>query len=227
MAALPETDWTMMQSSFHQVTLNRDDVLLEPGGLYRRVYFPTEGIISIVAGFETGATVETAMIGAEGMVEVDAILGGRVSPRQHVVQLPGAASVLPYDGFLQWSQEIPAFQQVLFGYARAFVSQVLQTAACNAVHSVHQRAARWLLMCDDRNAHPAFSVTQQFLGEMLGASRNMVNAILRSMRQDGLIQHNRGLISISDRRGLERASCECYRLMRDAYRPASLSVTGS
>lgn len=122
---------------------------------------------------------------------------------------------------------IPAFQQTLLNYAQVFIIQVLQSVACNAVHSVQDRAARWLLTCDDRSGGRAFALTQQFFGEMLGVSRPMVNTVARTFQNAGYIRYRRGVITIEDRAALEQASCECYAIIRKAYEDRSIRLKPS
>ncbi|MBS0644038.1 MAG: winged helix-turn-helix domain-containing protein [Proteobacteria bacterium] len=119
--------------------------------------------------------------------------------------------------FRQWQQEIPAFNAILLSYTQAFIAQILQSVACNALHPVQDRAARWLLTCDDRSGGREFALTQQFFSEMLGVSRAMVNTVARTFQLAGYIRYSRGVITINDRAVLEEASCECYAIIHHAY----------
>jgi len=112
---------------------------------------------------------------------------------------------------------MPAFAAILLNYTQAFIAQILQSVACNAVHPVQDRAARWLLTCDDRSGDRSFALTQQFLSEMLGVSRAMVSTVARTFQLAGHIHYSRGVITIKDRAALEEAACECYAIIHDAY----------
>ena len=186
LAALPAVEWERMQPDFQEVPLRYGDLLIEAGGLLDRLYFPVLGVISTVALFENGASAEMATVGVEGVVSLGAILGTQRALGRHVVQVPGEALVLSYDNFVQWRQRIPAFNRLLLDYAQAFVIQVMQSVACNAVHPIYDRAARWLLTCDDRSGGDSFALTQQFLSEMLGVSRPMVSTIAHTFQRAGL-----------------------------------------
>jgi len=217
LASLPEADWNRMKSSFREVSLIYGDVLLRTDESVQQVYFPTVGVISTVAQFENGASVEMATVGAEGVIDIGAVLGSDTAISRHVVQVPGQGMAIDFTTFRRWQQEIPAFRQILLNYTQAFIAQVLQSVACNAVHPVQDRAARWLLTCDDRSGDHTFALTQQFFGEMLGASRAMVNTVARTFQRAGYIRYRRGIITIEDRAALEEASCECYGIIRKAY----------
>jgi hypothetical protein len=158
-----------------------------------------------------------ATTGAEGMIDVGAVLGSRIGLSQHVVQVPGKALAASPDSFRQWQAEMHSFQRLLLDYAQAFISQVLQSVACNAVHPIQDRAARWLLTCDDRAGNHRFALTQQFMAEMLGVTRPTVNTVARAFQHAGFIRYHRGAITILDRKGLQEASCECYATIRRAY----------
>jgi CRP-like cAMP-binding protein len=212
LASLAEADWDRMKASFWEVPLNHGDVLQRADEPLQQVYFLTVGLVSTVALFEDGASVEMATTGAEGMIGIEAILGGQRAISRHIVQIPGKALAIDFGAFRRWQQEIPAFQQILLNYTQAFIAQVLQSVACNAAHSVQDRTARWLLTCDDRSDGRAFALTQQFFSEMLGVSRPMVNTVARTFQNAGYIRYRRGIITIEDRAALEEASCECYGL---------------
>jgi CRP-like cAMP-binding protein len=227
LASLAEADWGRMKASFSEVPLNHGDVVQHADKPLQQVYFLTAGVVSTVALFENGASVEMATTGAEGMVGIGAILGGQRAINRHVVQIPGKALAIDFGAFQRWQQEIPAFQQILLNYTQAFIAQILQSVACNAVHSVQDRAARWLLTCDDRSDGRTFALTQQFFSEMLGVSRPMINTIARTFQNAGYIRYRRGVITIEDRAALEEVSCECYGIIRQAYEDRSIRLKPS
>ena len=222
LSALPRGDWERVRSRFDEICFSRGDVLVDAGEPFRQLYFPTAGVISIVTVFENGSTAEMAVTGREGMIGVGANLGSRVSLSRQVAQIPGSALVIGYDEFRRLEREVLVFHDVLLAHAQAFLVQILQSVACNAVHSVQERTARWLLKCHDRSEDDSFTLTQEFLSGMLGTSRPIVNMAAQTLQQAGIIKYNRGSITIIDRSGLEEASCECYAIIRQAYEQRSI-----
>jgi CRP-like cAMP-binding protein len=158
-----------------------------------------------------GRSAEMATTGREGIVMVSAVLGGRRALYRNIVQVPGSALRIDIRQFRKAQSEIAGLQDALLRYARAFLAQVLQSVACNGVHSVEERCARWLLMTCDRCGHDSFPLTQEFLGQMLGVSRVAVGEVARTFQRAGLIRYSRGNVAILDKLGLEETSCECYR----------------
>jgi hypothetical protein len=192
-------------------------VLFDKGQTFGRVYFPEAGVISTVAPFSNELPAEMATTGREGISSISVVLGAERAVCRHVVQVPGAGLCMNADAFRRALAELPRFSDLLKIYTRAFLTQVLQSVACNAVHSVEERCARWLLMCRDRSDAGKILLTQEFLGEMLGVSRASVNLVARTMQAAGLIRYSRGGITILDAIGLEDTACECYRAVRDLY----------
>jgi CRP-like cAMP-binding protein len=217
LAALPADDWAQMRQDFHEVSLPAGKVLFEAEEPLEQLYFPTVGVISAVAVFANGVSAEMATIGREGMTNIAAILGGDRSICRELVQVPGAALTIGHDDFRRLEHDIRSFRVILLGYARAYLAQVLQSVACNGVHPVGARAARWLLMAHDRSEEDEFPLTQEFLAEMLGVSRPAVSMVARTLQRAGLIRYRRGVVGISDRAGLESISCECYNIIRRQY----------
>jgi CRP-like cAMP-binding protein len=217
LAALPPDDWQRMKSDFTEIILEHHDLLHDLGDPLQRIHFPTDGVVSTVATFEDGTMAEAATTGLEGVVEIGAILGGQTALGRTIVQVPGAALATSFEAFKNWQRESTALQQILLTYSQAFITQTLQCVACNAVHSTEQRAARWLLACDDRTRGNSFLLTQDFIAEMLGVGRPTVSAIARTFQAAGLMRYRRGIISIANRSALESVSCECYRVIRSAF----------
>jgi hypothetical protein len=154
-----------------------------------------------------------ATTGREGMIAVDVVLGGDVALARFLVQVPGSALTIGIEPFRRVQAEIPGFAAMLLAYAQAYLVQIQQSVACNGVHSLEQRAARWLLMMRDRS-DSSFPLTQEILAQMLGVSRTAVNLTARSLQRAGLISYRRGIIRILDHEGLEDLSCECYWIVR-------------
>ena len=210
LAALPLKDWERSREHFHEMQFAQGDVLYEAGAAMRRLYFPTTAVVSSIAILETGAAVEVATMGPEGMMEVEAILGSETALNRQMIQIPGAALAIGHDEFERLQRDLPAFRKELFAYAQAFLAEVLQSVACNGVHAIEQRAARWILTCRDRSGSDRFHLTQEFLSEMLGVSRQTVSVVARTLQRADLIRYRRGVVTIVDRAGLEEAACECY-----------------
>jgi CRP-like cAMP-binding protein len=182
------------------------------------VTFPTEGVCSLLSVVDDGRTVEVATVGNEGFVGLPVFLQATLtSSHRAIVQIPGRGITLPAASFLDLSNSGGRFQTILQRYAQAIITQIAQGAACNRVHSVEQRCARWLLMTRDRVTDDRFPLTQEFLAQMLGAGRQAVNEAAQSLQEDGLIRYSRGDITVLDRAGLERRSCECYSLIRGEF----------
>ena len=217
LTAVGESDWEQLKDLMEPVELPSGQVLFEAGEPLDRVYFPETGVISTVAPFSNGPPAEMATTGREGVTSVSAALGAEHSFSRHLVQVPGSALTMEVEAFREAQRELPEFSNLLLAYARTFLAQVLQSVACNAMHSVEERCARWLLMCRDRGDGDRFLLTQEFLAEMLGVSRASVNLVARTLQTAGLIRYSRGGITIVDRHGLEDCACECYRVVREVY----------
>jgi CRP-like cAMP-binding protein len=197
------------------VPLTPRTVLAESGSQLRYAYFPHAGVICLMAALRKGGT-ETATIGPEGFVGFEALLGSYSASQRVLVQVGGVASRLPIEILNGLARESAPLRELLLGYVRYFLIQVLQSVACNGLHSVRERCARWLLMAHDRAGTDSFQLTQEFLAELLGIPRPSVTIVARKLQDAGLIRYSRGLIAIIDRQGLEGAACECYEMVRKA-----------
>jgi CRP-like cAMP-binding protein len=196
----------------------------EPLHAVEHVYFPIAGMISVVATMADGASVEIGMIGREGMHSVAAFLSEDTPFQTAMVQLPGRALRLRTRLLRQEMQGETALQKLLLRYTQAVLSAVAQSAACNRLHLLEQRCARWLLACHDRAGADTFPMTQEFLAMMLGVRRPGVTLAARALREDALITYNHGTLTVEDRQGLEGAACECYRAIRDEFARALASL---
>ena len=194
------------------VPLKLKDILHKPGEPIRDVYFPGGGFCSMLTVLEDGSMVEIATIGREGMVGVSAVLDG--SPVTSTAMVQGETDTcyrMKVDAFRREVDRRGAFHELMAHFAQALFGFVAQSTACNAVHSVEQRLARWLLMARDRMGSDDFPLTQEFVAMMLGASRPTVTVVAGTLQKAGLIKYHRGHVTIVDRERLEAASCECYR----------------
>jgi len=237
LAALPAADYARVLPALTVVPLTLKAILHKPGEPIRDVYFPGGGFCSILTVLEDGSMVEIATIGREGMVGVSAVLGG--SPVTTTAMVQGETDTcyrMKAEAFRQEINRRDAFHELMAHYAHALFGFVAQSTACNAIHSVEQRLARWLLMARDRMSSNEFPLTQEFVAMMLGASRPTVTVVAGTLQKAGLIKYRHGRVSIVDPEKLEEASCECYRAATDllegvtAYRrgqPPPVEGTGA
>ena len=199
------------------VQLDLRQRIYESGSAIEHVYFPVTAVVSLVTVMSSGPAVEIATVGNEGLVGLPALLGEASSPARAFAQVPGAAVRVPTATLATAMCTDLELGQIVRRYALALLTQVAQTAACNRLHAVEQRCARWLLMTHDRVGGDRFDVTQDFLAQMLGVRRATVSAAAGALQQAGLIRYSRGRIRILDREGLERTSCECFATVRGHY----------
>jgi CRP-like cAMP-binding protein len=214
-AAMPDELIAQLQPHLEIVPLTPRSVLAESGSPLSHAYFPHAGVICLMAALRKGGA-ETATIGPEGFVGFEALLGSPNASQRVLVQVGGVASRLPIEILTNLSRARAPLRELLLGYVRYFMIQVLQSVACNGLHSVQERCARWLLMAHDRAGTDSFQLTQEFLAELLGIQRPSVTIVARTLQKAGLIRYSRGLIAITDRQGLEEAACECYGMVRRA-----------
>lgn len=196
------------------------DVLCTPGAVTRNVYFPIDGFISLVAATEGSPDLEVGMIGREGMLGTQVVLGWSRAPLQAVVQGPGAAWRIDVGAFRSELGRSTALQQVLTRYIHVLMVQLTTSAACLRFHQIGPRLARWLLMSQDRAHADSFRMTHEFLAYMLGVRRVGITAAASALQHRGLIAYRRGDLRVVDRDGLEAAACSCYAADRQAYAEA-------
>ena len=209
--ALSRQDGRRMLARHEQIDLTYGDILCEPGKQLRHVYFPNSGVISLLTPVHGHESVEVGLVGREGMAGMALFLGVGVSPVRMLVQGTGTAMRIKAAAFHQELKRSPILRRELNHYLYGFMAQVAQTAGCNRFHQIGARLARWLLMTHDRVSSNEFQLTQAFLAHMLGVRRAGVTLAARVLQKKKLIRYSRGKITILDRQGLERASCECYR----------------
>jgi CRP-like cAMP-binding protein len=211
LAALPDDDYQRIVPTLTVVPLKLKDILHKPGEPIQHVYFPGGGFCSMLTVLEDGSMVEIATIGREGMVGVSAVLDG--TPVTSAAMVQGETDTcyrMKVDAFRREIDRRGAFHELMAHYAQALFGFVAQSTACNAVHSVEQRLARWLLMAHDRMGSDEFALTQEFVAMMLGATRPTVTVVAGTLQRAGLITYHRGRVTVVDREKLESASCECY-----------------
>jgi CRP-like cAMP-binding protein len=204
----------MLTPHLKEVVLEQGVILQEQGERIEQVYFPHDGIISLLAVMRQGDAIEIATIGYEGALGSFAGLGMRHSHTRAVVQVGGAALRIAASHFRNATDESDAVRRLITQYGEMLLIQVQQTAACNALHAVEARLSRWLLQALDRLESNNIKLTHEFLSQMLGVRRTTVTVVANVLQQAGLIRYHRGQIEIVDRAGLEARACECYDAIR-------------
>jgi CRP-like cAMP-binding protein len=215
LAALPADEYERIASVLTPVALELGQILYEPHEPIRQVYFPITMVTSLVTILEDGSTVEAGIIGSSGMVGIPVVLGAESSSSQAIIQHSGDALMMPVDSLKNELRRGGQLQQLLLRFTHTLFTQVSQTAACNRLHTVEERLARWLLMIHDRVQEDEFMLTQEFIATMLGSRRAGVTVAAGTLASAGLIGYKRGHIRILNREGLEEASCECYKMGTD------------
>jgi CRP-like cAMP-binding protein len=208
---LPPDEYARVVADLEDVTLPRKQVLARPDEAYAYVVFPCVGVVSVLVPMGEEQSVEAAVIGFEGIVGVPIVLGADRGPHEVIVQVTGGGQRMPVRRFRELLRECPGLSAVSLRYALAFMNQMARSSACNRMHEIHQRLARWLLLVHDRVEGDEFVLTQEYLAEMLGVRRPSVSLAARALHAAGLIDYRWGRIRVLDRRGLEDAACEDYR----------------
>jgi len=215
LAALPREEYERLVQHLSLVPIKVKQVLHKNGEAIKDVYFPTSGVCSITTVMADGSMVEVTTIGNEGMVGIHAFLGEDIPSSSTMVQVgDGTAIKLSLAAFKREVRRGGRFQEVINRYTQAVVSTMMQSIACNTLHSLRHRCARWLLSTQDRIHGDEFGLSHEFLAIMLGAQRPTVTVVAGGLQKAGLIQYRHGRVRVLDRKGLEAASCECYRTIR-------------
>jgi CRP-like cAMP-binding protein len=196
--------------------LKQGTVIAESRSRVSQVYFPHEGILSCVVELENGWSIESGMIGKDGVFGAAQALDDKLSLHKVVVQVPGIASVVSAGHVKAVAQSSPDFLSLLIKYEQFFLGQVQQTTACNAIHTVEQRMCKWLMRMYDL-VGTELPLTQEFMAQMMGVQRTSVNGVAKQMQLDGLISYHRGKVSILDLDLVQRRACECHHTIRELY----------
>ena len=220
LAALPRAEFNRLKPHLSLVTLKQEDTLLDGKADY--AYFMEEGIASVVVTVKDGSTVEVGIIGIDGVVGLPILLGTGTAPGRTFVQIAGSAFRIKADVLKDEFERTGELRRHLQRYMQAFMVQSAQTAACNRLHNIEERLARWLLSCRDRTESDQLRLTHDFLGQMLGAPRTTVTLAAGLLHRAGMIDYSRGVVTIKDRPKLEETACECYRIVRDEFQRLSL-----
>lgn len=212
--SIPDVEYNSLRPRLEFVELNRHENLEQPGGKIDFGYFLNEGMASVVVATSDGRSVEVGIIGKEGFVGALLVVGLNRSPYRVVVQVPGDGLRVKAEDLERTLAACPYLQLMLNRFVHMQGVQMAQIAACNRLHELEQRLARWLLMSQDRVDSQWLPVTHDFLATMLGTGRPSVSLAASILQRDGLIEYVRGAVRVLDRKGLENAACECYRVIQ-------------
>ena len=210
LSLLSDDDYERLRPHLAPVVFDYRKSLYEASRPIGQVYFPVDGVASLVITTAEGASAEVGTIGSEGMVGLPVVLGDSDAPSSVYVQVPGTALGMDAGIFRGELKRNPTLNLIMLRYAHAFFNQVAQSAACAHLHKVEQRCCRWLLMTRDRMPSGDFLLTHEFLGMMLGVRRTTVTDVMGALQKAGLIRYRRGHVSILDHEALQQRACECY-----------------
>jgi CRP-like cAMP-binding protein len=217
LAALPADHLQRWQAALEPVDMPLGAALYESGVAMTDVYFPCTSIVSLLYVMEDGASAEIAVVGNEGIVGVAVFMGGETTPSRAVVQSAGRGFRVRGQWLRNEFERSAPVLHLLLRYTQALITQMAQTAVCNRHHSLDQQLCRWLLLSLDRLQGPELVMTQELIANMLGVRREGVTEAAGALQRDGLISYRRGHITVLDRAGLERRTCECYAVVRKEY----------
>jgi CRP-like cAMP-binding protein len=217
LAALPNSVQARLLPQLESVQMPLGGVMYESGGTLSHVYFPTTAIVSLLYVMENGASAEIAVVGNEGVVGISLFMGGESTPSRAVVQSAGQGFRLKSAAVKDEFNQAGPVLQLLLRYTQALITQMAQTAVCNRHHSLDQQLCRWLLLSLDRLSGDELLMTQELIANMLGVRREGVTESAMKLQNAGLIRYARGRISVLDRTGLEKRTCECYAVVKKEY----------
>jgi len=220
--ALPDDEYARLEPWLEPVSLKVRDHLYQRNGAIGAVYFPVDGVLSVLATVEDEPAVEVATVGYEGMSGLPVFLGTATSPHDCFCQVEGNAMCLSTDDLRKFLIGDGALHDLLHRYTQATVVQLAQNVACNRLHNTEERCARWLLQTRDRAGSDQFTLTQEFLGQMLGVSRGTVSLTAGMLQQAGLLRYSRGRMTIVDPEALHDVACECYGIIQEEHRRLGL-----
>lgn len=216
LAALPRSDRARLAPKMQEHPLKLKQVLFEPQDSLEYVYFPLDGMCCLLTVLEDGSMIEVATVGNEGMLGTGGLLEFDSHSWRAMSQIPGRVLRLAVDDFRGELAESDKLRRIVKRYTHALLAKVGQSVACNRLHSTEQRCCKWLLLTHDRAASDEFPITHEFLSQMLGVRRAGVSEVAARLQNAGLIGYHRGVMTITDRSGLEASSCECYETIQVA-----------
>src|SRR6267143_5118458 len=214
LASLPAKEYQRLLPELEPVPLAFAQIIYAPGDTIRHVYFPNDSIVSLLAAEDHHASLEVGMIGNEGMAGISVFMGVNRSRTLALVQGAGTAMRMKSAALRKESDHIGSFHRLLHRYAHSLLTQMSLSSACNRFHGLDARLARWLLMTHDRIGTDEFRLTQEFMSNMLGVRREGVNKVAGHLQREKLISYTRGHVTVINRRGLEKVSCDCYSTIR-------------
>lgn len=217
LAMLPRAEYDRLLPLMRPVEIALRETVYRQNAPIEYVYFPRSGVLSMIVVMEEGASVEVGIVGYEGFVGVPVFLNTERSPTQVLCQVSGSALRMPAAAFRDEVRKPGPLQLAVMQYTQTLLNAVSRVTACNQLHTCEVRCARWILATHDRVGADEFPMTHEFLAMMLGVRRASVTVAAGALQQAGLIEYRRGRMRVLDRAGLEAASCECYRLLRDEF----------
>jgi CRP-like cAMP-binding protein len=223
LASLPKAEIARLAPHLTFLDLPVNETLQEPNEEITHAYFLESGLASVVVEMANGNTVETGITGKEGLVGFCLLLGTNSMPTRTFIQIPATGYKIKARRLKEEFENSGTLRKQTHSYIQAHLMQTGQTAACNRLHDIAERLARWLLMCHDRMESDNFAITHEFLGHMLGTPRSTVTLAAGILQKAGLMEYSRGKVNVCDRQGLEKASCECYRMVRKEFDRLGLS----
>jgi CRP-like cAMP-binding protein len=218
LSALPADARAFLEPHLERITLELGDTLARAGEGWSYLYFPEKAAVSVLHRMHDGGTVEVGIVGNEGVVGLPGLLGAVSCDEDAIAPIPGSALRAPVDVVRSASRRHPELLDVVHRYTQAYLAQVTQNAACNKMHSLEQRVARWLLMAHDRAGRAeTLPLKQEYLAMLLGVHRPAVSVVVGTLKDRGFVSYSRGRVHLDDRVGLEAVACECYHIVRQRF----------
>jgi CRP-like cAMP-binding protein len=215
LAALPHTEYERLHPVLEQKRLTKGEVLYDVADAVQSAYFIQSGVVTLLSVTTEGETIEVGMVGSEGMVGIPSLLRRSKAPLRAVVQVSGEALTVSGETLRREFRRGGELQDLVLCFTHTLVTQIAQAVICNHFHTIEERLSRWLLIMRDRTSEDTFLLTHEDISHMLGTPRTGVTKAAGALQDAGLIRYKRGKITILDRQGLERAACECYRVIRE------------
>jgi len=214
LAGLSDVEFGRLCSRAELVHLEKSKILYTAGDNVKYIYFPNNGMISLLSATETGATIEVAMVGSEGVVGIPVVLKINKMPYEAMIQITTDAVKIRAEALKEEFDRGGRLQELMLRYTHVLLTQVSQSAICNRFHTVEKRLCRWLLIAHDRVKTNTLDLTQEIIAHMLGTPRTGVTMAAVSLQRAGMISYSRGKIEILDRPKMESMACECYRIIK-------------
>lgn len=227
LSCLSGEEYAALEPFLERVQLQRKEVVGERGERPSHVYFPSGAVLSVLTFMESGVAVEVGTIGREGFFGLEVLLGAKQWTETTLCQVEGPSLRMSADAFRHAAGNGTSLQSLAQRYLLAYMALLSQSVACNRLHTIEERFARWMLMTHDRVEGDSFYLTQEFIADMLGVHRPSVSLVAGAFQQAGFLKYSRGQLSISDREGLEDAACECYATSRAQFRELYLAADKS